>query len=435
MFKFDAEFRAEFQQHWLVLLIAFLTFMFGFSVPAFALPFIFPEVIEHFGWTREQATLLASAKFVVGAVCSLLVGRFVDKTGAWASLIVTVALGGVALLSFLWIDSLAVYYLSGIFLGFASGGTMVAIKVLISKAFHHSQATAMGLALMGSVVGSIGLPFAIGAAIDAFGWRIGIALMSTGIWLVAVPMLLLGLVLPSMAFGRRPKITGSAESIAAAALEKSAVLRAILRERRFWIVAVSVFLVALVDQAFLQHQVMIYKDAGLDRQMTEIAVSAIGVAGIASRLIVGNIIDANSNRGLAVLWTILSASVLLAFAVANPILLMAYVLFRAVGHSAVLLDTVTMTKHVWGISPHMGTLLGMFTAVVSVGFAIGPWLMGMLFDRTGSYATSFILFSVLPLVAGLLIWRIDPVFWRQLQAGKRAAADSAATAALQPSRR
>src|SRR5688572_19761063 len=98
MFTFDAAFRAEFREHWLVLLIAFTTLLFGFSAPAFALPFIFPEVIEHLGWTREQAMLLASSKYAIGAICALLVGRFVDRTGAWLSLIVTVSLGGVALL-------------------------------------------------------------------------------------------------------------------------------------------------------------------------------------------------------------------------------------------------------------------------------------------------------------------------------------------------
>lgn len=414
MFKYDAAFRAEFREHWHVLLIAFCTFLFGFSAPAFALPFIFPEVIDHFGWTREQATLLASSKYVVGMVCSLLVGRFVDKTGAWLSLIVTVALGGVALLSFLWIDSLTSYYLMGIFLGFASGGTVVAVMVLISRAFHHSQATATGIALMGSIVGSVILPFAIGAAIDSFGWRAGIAMMSAGIWVVAVPMLLFGLVSPAMAFGRRPAPTKIGESKVA----KIDMLRHIAKERRFWLIGIAVFLVALVDQAVTLHQVLIFDDAGIDRTWTEIGISAIGVCGIVTRLLVGNILDATSNRGLAILWWVLSISFLMAFALINPIIFMAYIVFRAIGHSAVLLDAVTMTKHVWGPSKNLGTLLGTYTAIASAGFAIGPWLMGRLHDMSGSYTSSFILFAIIPVVASLLIWRVEPVFWNQLKTEK-----------------
>lgn len=424
MFKFDAAFRAEFRENWLVLAIAFLTFMFGFSMPAFTLPFIFPEVIEHLGWTREQATLLASSKYAIGAVCALLVGRFVDKTGAWLSLIVTVSLGGVALLSFLWIETLTAYYAMGIFLGFASGGTMVAIKVLISRAFHHSQATAMGAALMGSVAGSVILPFAIGAAIDAFGWRAGIAMMSAGIWLVAVPLLVFGLVSPAMAFGRRPAPVGTAAGEAPPLAPRTETLRHIATERRFWLIAAAVFLVALVDQAFTQHQVLIFDDAGIDRMWAEVGISAIGIFGIITRLVVGNILDATSNRGLAILYGLLSISVLMAFALTSPIIFMAYIVFRAAGHSAVMLDTITMTKHVWGPTRNLGTLLGVYTAFVSAGFAVGPWLMGRLHDMSGSYASSFILFAIIPVVASLLIWRVEPVFWRQLRVEKAVGAQA-----------
>jgi predicted MFS family arabinose efflux permease len=312
----------------------------------------------------------------------------------------------------------------GVFLGFASGGTMVAIKVLISRAFHHSQATAMGIALMGSVVGSVILPFAIGTAIDAFGWRWGIALMSTGIWVVAVPLLFFGLVSPAMSFGHRP--AKAAPGSIAAETPKIETLRHIATEGRFWLIGIAVFLVALVDQAFTQHQVLIYDDAGIDRAWTEIGISAIGLFGIITRLLVGNILDATSNRGLAILWWVLSISVVMAFILTNPIIFMAYIVFRATGHSAVMLDTVTMTKHVWGTNKNLGTLLGTYTAIVSAGFAVGPWLMGRIHDASGSYASAFLLFAIIPILASLLIWRVDPVFWKQLKAEQKAQAKEAA---------
>ena len=429
MFRFDAAFRAEFRENWLVLLVAFSCFLFGFSAPAYALPFIFPEVIDHLGWTREQATLLASSKYAVGIVCALLVGRFVDRTGAWLSLLVTVSMGGLALTSFLWISTLTSYYLVGILLGFASGGTMVALKVLISRSFHNSQGTAMGLVLMGSVLGSVVLPFAITAADAALGWRGGIAAMSAGIWLVAVPMLLYGLVSPHMAFGRRT---------IAVPLDKAAApgpanqpLREIMREPRFWMIGIAVMTVGMIDQAFTQHQVLIFKDVGLSPEWTAAAVSGIGVMGIVTRLFVGNMLDATSNRGLAILWWVLSLSILMAFALGNPIVLVAFIVLRATGHSAVMLDTTIMTKHVYGPG-QIGTLIGIYTAMVSAGFALGPWLMGRMYDMSGSYASSYILFAILPILASLLIWPIKPVFWLELKA-RNAAARAAEPAAAQGS--
>jgi MFS family permease len=429
MFSFDAAFRAELRGNWLVLLIAFATFMFGFSAPAYTLPFVFPEVIHHFGWTREQAMLLASSKYLIGAVCALLVGGFVDRIGAWVSLIVCVALGGIALLSFLWIETLTTYYLLGILLGFASGGTMVAVKVLISRAFHHSQATAMGAALIGSVIGSVILPFAIGGAISSLGWRGGIAAMSAGIWLVALPLLLFGLVSPAMAFGRRPTREALAASAAADLSTNAATLRRVFADRNFWLIGIAIFIVAATDMAFTQHQVLIYDDAGISRYWAEIGISAIGVFGVVTRLIVGNILDTTSNKGLSILWLMLTGSILMAFALTSPILFIGYIIFRATGHSAAMLDTITMSKHVWGPFKGLGTLLGLYTAIASLGFALGPWLMGRLHDMSGSYNSAYILFAVLPVVSSLLIWQVEPVFWRKLKAGK-VAPDGAGVSAI-----
>ncbi|MFN3535886.1 MAG: MFS transporter [Brevundimonas sp.] len=413
MFRFDRQFRAELRENWFVLVIAFCCFLFGFAAPAFALPFIYPEVINEFGWTREQATLLASSKYAVGAAAAIVAGRVVDVIGAWVSLIVTISLGGLALLAFLWVDSLAANYMIGILLGCAAGGTMVSLKVLISRAFNASQGSAMGIALIGTVVGSIILPFFVVYATEAWNWRTAIASLSAGIWLVAIPLLVLGLFSKSMAFGRRIRVSDRIK----VATEDS--LRHIMRERRFWIIGAGVFLVGMVDQAFMQHQVLIFNDAGIPRDLIAAGVSALGVAGIVARMLVGNILDGTSNRGLAFLWATLSVSVLLAFFLINPLIFMAFIITRAIGHSAVLLDTTVMTKHVYG-PKKMGTLLGFYTALVSAGFAVGPWLMGRLYDMSDSYASSFILFAILPLIASVLIWGIRPDYWLAQRASSAA---------------
>lgn len=425
MFRFDSHFRAELQQNWFVLVVAFCCFLFGFAAPAFALPFIYPEVIKEFGWTREQATLLASSKYAVGAVAAILAGRVVDVVGAWLSLMVTVALGGLALVSFLWVNSLPAYYMIGILLGFAAGGTMVSLKVLISRAFNASQGSAMGIALIGTVLGSIILPFFVVYATEVWTWRIAIAALSAGIWVVAIPLLACGFFAKSMTFGRRVQVSARVK------VAKEDTLGQLMRERRFWIIGIGVFLVALVDQAFMQHQVLIFADAGIPRELIAAGVSLLGVAGIVTRILVGNILDGTSNKGLAILWGTLSVSVLLALSLLNPIIFMAFIITRAIGHSAVLLDTTVMTKHVYGPA-RLGTLLGFYTALVSVGFAVGPWLMGRMYDMSGSYTSSFILFAILPLLASVMIWTIKPDYWLALRASKAAKAAEEVTAGARP---
>ena len=71
----DTVFIDEMRDNWPILATGFLCMLFAFSAPGFSMPFLFRSVIEEFGWTREQATLLASAKYATGAVVAIIIGR------------------------------------------------------------------------------------------------------------------------------------------------------------------------------------------------------------------------------------------------------------------------------------------------------------------------------------------------------------------------
>jgi len=430
MFRFDAVFRDELRANWPVLLIAFSCLFFGFSAPAFALPFLFSEVIEEFGWTREQATLLASAKYLTGAVSALLVGRFLDVTGVRTALLVTIGLGGVGLLSFLWVPNLTAYYIVGALMGLAGPGAMVAVKVLVSRTFHASQGTATGVALLGTSLGSVLVPLVISFLITAVGWRIAFAGLSAGIWLIAIPMLLFAFPVAGRGSGANP-----VEALPEGAVVESRTglgeVAKLARGKTFWLLGSALFIGAMVDQAFIQHQVLILNDLNMSRETVALAVSGIGLAGIVFRLLIGNLLDSKSNKGLSALYVVLGVSSLIAFYLVNPFILVTFVVLRAAGHAAILLDTNVMTKHVFGLQ-NFGTMVGVYTALVSLGFAVGPWIMGRLFDMYGNYHAAFILFTVMPLVGAFLIWQLKPAYWLAARAAKAEAAEKAAKGDLQP---
>lgn len=410
LFRFDAGFRDELRSNWPVLLLAFSCLLFGFSAPAFALPFLFTEVIDEFGWTREQATLLASAKYLTGAVAALVVGRCLDVIGVRAALIGALGIGGAALVSLFFVDSLTAYYLAGVLLGLAGPGAMVAVQILVSRTFHASQGTAIGAALLGTSLGSVLVPLVITALVAAFGWRLAFPALSLGIWVVVMPMLVF--FMPKGAKSERPS---TPEQHAAAGPQGLVQAMKVMKTGQFWLLAGATFLTATVDQGFIQHQVLILNDVNLSREAVALAVSAIGVVGILCRILVGNILDSSSNRGLSMLYSTLTLTALLAFYLVSPIVLMAFVVLRAAGHAAVLVDTTVMTKHVFGLK-NFGTMVGIFTAITSVGFAAGPWIMGRLYDINGNYNVAFILFALMPLAAAVMTWMLKPTFWNPLRA-------------------
>lgn len=406
-FRFDAAFRQEMRADWPVLLLAFCCLLFGFSAPTFALPFLFSEVIKEFGWTREQATLLASAKFIVGAVAALVAGRCLDVIGVKAALISTLGLGGLALISLFFVNDLTAYYLAGVLMGLAGPGAMVSVQILVSRTFHASQGTAIGTALLGTSVGSVIVPLIITGLISALGWRLAFPALSLGIWLVVMPMLIFFM----------PKARPVPNDLQALSDHKPASLIDALRVMKtgqFWLLAGATFLTSTIDQGFIQHQVLILQDSNLSRDAAALAVSAIGLVGIVCRIMVGNILDSSSNKGLSLLYITLTLTALTAFYLVNPIILVAFVVFRAAGHAAVLVDTTVMNKHVFGMR-NFGTMVGIFTAITSIGFAVGPWMMGRLYDMNGNYNVAFILFCIMPLAAAAMTWFLKPTFWRPLR--------------------
>lgn len=407
----DSTFTAEFRRNWRILVVAFVCLLFAFSAPAFSLPFLFRSVIEEFGWTREQATLLASAKYATGAVFSILVGRFIDVIGVRNVLIAVSTLGAIAMVSFLWTPNLTIYYLSGALLGIAAPGTIVSIKVLISRTFHASQATAMGVAMLGTSVGAVIVPIAITFLIGRFGWRYGIAMMSLGVWLIALPMMIFYLTDKSF------EGTGSDEkSKTADAAMTWAPVWQLMKKGQFWLIGVAVMLAAFVDQAFIQHQVLYLEvDLGMSAAVVAGGISAMGAVGIIGRIFVGGVFDKLSSKGVSLMYLVLGAACLFALAAFNPYIFAAFIVFRAVGHAAVLLDTLVLAKHTFGLA-NIGILLGVFTALVNVGFALGPWFMGRMFDVTGSYVLPFMICCAVSVFAAAILLPVKPQYWQEMRA-------------------
>ncbi|GAB5458347.1 MAG: MFS transporter [Henriciella sp.] len=434
-FKLDDEFRAEFKEHWRVLVAAVVVMFFAFAAPAFATPFLIKSVIQEFGWTREQAMLVISFKYLTGAVFSILVGYLIDRVGVRKMLVALSALGGFALLSFLMTSNLPTYYFGGVLLGMATPGTIVAVKVLVSRTYLNCQGTAMGISLVGVGLGGMFVSAIIPHVFGALEWRLGMAVLSLGIWLVALPMLLF--FLPKNTFDRVDSVravSARKEGVpvamgppAAKIKESDAAVSLLLRDHRFWLIGFVVAVAGLVDQAFIQHLVIYFEiDLGMQPTTVGYFVSGYFLIGLLCRPMIGNFFDAQSTKGVASLYAVLSVSCLLALAVTNPIIMFFFIVFRAVGHAAVLMDTVILAKHVFG-NRGLGFLLGVYTAFVNLGFATGPWLLARIYDATGSYQFGFILFSALAALAAICLWFfLKPEYWMKVRDEKVSASVSSA---------
>jgi hypothetical protein len=81
-----------------------------------------------------------------------------------------------------------------------------------------------------------------------------------------------------------------------------------------------------------------------------------------------------------------------------------------------------LAKHVFG-TRNVSCRIGIFTAILSLGYAAGVWFLGRTFDATGSYQLGFWSLLVAAIVAGLILWPVRPRAW--LAARQRDAASAA----------
>ena len=417
----ESTFIGEFRDNWGVLAAAFMCLLFAFSAPAFALPFIYGPIIDEFGWSREQATLLASSKYAAGAIAAIFVGRFVDVIGVRAGLIILSVLGGIAMLSFLWIPDLTVYYLVGVLLGVSGTGIIVAVKVLVARNFHVSQGTAMSVAMLATSLGATLTPLIITPLIAEHGWRAATAMMSAGTWLVALPLLIFCIRDAQFDAGVTPQ-RDSAGVTWKLLLELAA-------QGRFWLIALALFSAAVVDQAFIQHQVLYLEvDLGMTPGVVAAGISSMGLVGIVARLFVGGVFDRLSVRGVSLMYLALAGSALLALLALNPLVFATFIVLRAVGHAAVLLDSAVLSKHVFGFR-NLGLLLGVYTSFVAIGFALGPWLVGRLYTISGSYVLPFVICAALAVFAAIILLPVKPEHWL---AGRQRGAEKPAFGGQKP---
>jgi cyanate permease len=130
---------------------------------------------------------------------------------------------------------------------------------------------------------------------------------------------------------------------------------------------------------------------------------------------VGGIFDKWSARGVSFCYLLLALGCVIALGALNPVVFGVFIVLRAVAHAAVLLDTTVLGKHVFGLA-NIGIVLGVYTAFVNIGFALGPWAMARIVDTTGSYLPAFVMCTVLSVVAAALLLPVRPVYWQEMKA-------------------
>jgi MFS family permease len=405
---------------WVIVAVVFVTMGIGVNArTAFSL--FVPPFVDEFGWERGLIAGAFSFGFLVSAVLSPSLGRLMDRRGPRLVIELGVILIGAGLLLATLVTQPWHLYVT---LGVMVGGGSVCLgytgqSLFLPNWFVRRRGLAMSLAFSGVGVGSVILLPWVQALIGRVGWR-------TACWSLGLLVLLL-LVPLNLLLRRRPEDLGlepdGDRAAAAGAPPRPSnvvdpawaavdwTLARATRTARFWWIAVGYFCGLFAWYAVQVHQTRYLIEIGFTATDAAWALGFVSLAGIPGQIGLGWLSD---RIGREWVWTAGAVGFAICYAAllklaATPTVPLLYVMVIAQGALGYGLTSVV------GAIPaeifqgrHYGSIFGTLMLSSIAGGAVGPWLTGVLYDRTGSYAPAFwiaIGCSVISLVA---IWLAAP---------------------------
>jgi MFS family permease len=419
---------------WIIVAVVFVTMGVGVNArTAFSL--LFPPILAEFGWERGVTAGAFSFGFLVSAALSPSLGRLMDRRGPRVVIELGVLLIGSGLLLATQVTRPWHLYAT---LGVMVGGGSVCLgytgqSLFLPDWFVRRRGLAMSLAFSGVGVGSmIILPWSQ-ALIGRSGWRAACWALGLLVLLLLVPLNLL--------LRRRPQdlglepdgdraVTGAAATRPSNVVDSAwaAVdwtLARASRTARFWWIASGYFLGLFAWYAVQVHQTKYLIEIGFTPRDAAWALGFVSLAGIPGQIALGWLSD---RIGREWVWTVGA----LGFAICYATLLL-----LAVSPTMPLLYTMVIAQGMLGYGltsvvgaipaeifqgRHYGSIFGTLMLSSIAGGAVGPWLTGVLYDRTGSYTVPFWIAIGCCVASAVTIWLAAPRKVRAVAGRQRASA-------------
>ena len=389
---------------WLVVLAAFVGVMVSFAalVPYTFSLFITPLHAE-FGWKRDGISMAFGITAMTVAACSPGIGYLLDKYPPRRIILPAIVLfaGGVGSLSLLR-GHLAQFYATYFLIGVVGNATaQLAYSRAVSTWFFARRGLAFAIMLTGSGAGSIVLPIVAQNRIAAHGWRS--AYVTLGVLALVV-----GIPLTAIFVRERPR---SASSVGVQTLYGASVAEA-LRGKVVWILFACLLCYSISANGVVAHLSAILTDHGIKTVAAALALSVMGAAGIVGRLSTGYLLDRYFAPRVSLALLLLSCVGLVVITHAHSAMAGiagAGVLGFGMGSEADI--TPYLLARYCGVRS-LSLLYGCSWTAYAIGGAIGPVLVGKVFESAGGYEPGLMQLLAVPcLVAGALtLWlpRYDP---------------------------
>lgn len=406
--------RAGFFYGWWVVAACAVGLFFGPPVIVFSFPVFLKPLVQDFHAGRAAVSLGFTLQLIVVAVTAPVAGWLIDRYGSRkVILIATVMLGLILVLNRPISTDLSRFYFFCIALGLVGDGVgPLPYGKVVSVWFDRSRGLALGLMMVGVGAGAMIMPSVAQALIARFGWHTAYTILGGAVLLIAAPVVAAVLKDSPRDLGLAPDgasvnaIAGSENGLEGLSAGE------VWSTGTFWLMVCAFVLVSASVQGCVVHLAAMLNDRGLNSQTAALGSSLAGAAVLLGRVGTGYLLDrffaarvaafffGGAVAGMGLLWIATSVGILFAGAflvglgLGAELDLMAYLISRYFGLRA------------------FAKIYSFAFAAFALAGALGPLIMGVGFDSTGSYRLPLASFCAATLVAAILMTRLGPYRYR-----------------------
>ena len=369
----------------------------------------FKPMLEEFGWTRQLTAGVMGVACLIYVMVLPFAGHLADRKGSRLVMAASAGLLGLGYVLGAHVRSATDLYLFvGVLGGLSYPGLLPIPVVVVMRWFEKNRGLALGIALAGVGAGTLVVPPLTALLVSAYGWRAAFSVLGFVVCLTCVPPCILFLRDPGPDAGSPPGAVGPNRFGADPALDGDPEfsIREALRARSFWVVFSLYGIGTTVLGMIMIHIVPHLTDMGMAATVAANVLGAIGAGSIIGRIAAGVVSDRYGIR--PVLLMCLTVKALVLFGLTRPGgFLASYSLafFYGVAYGGFMVLIPALASRLFGLRA-MGAIFATISIAEGIGFGLGSYLAGYVWDVTGGYRVSFltgILLMILSLLLALLV--------------------------------
>ncbi len=391
--------RSRLYYGWTVLGLASLAMVGTLPGRTQGLGLITEPVLKDFALSRTAYAQINLFATLIGALFCFGIGRWMDRVGSRLVLTIVAAALGIVTLGMSQVTSVAALAtMITLTRGIGQSSLSIVSLAMVGKWFRRRLTKAMAIyALTMSIGFMIAFPV-VGAMVSATGWRvawagIGVALV-VGLapiawWMDRSSPERIGLEVDGETAVATGVGTGFSLSDSAAGTKTSVPLWTALRSPAFWVVALASSAYGLIASGIGLFNESILAQRGFTPDIYYTALAVTAITGLIGNFAAGAFADRGSLRAvLLVALAMLSVGLLGLVYVTTVTHVMVQAVAMGIGGGFVMVVFFSFWGRAYGPA-ELGRIQGAAQAMTVLASAVGPLLLALCVDMTGSYSTAF----------------------------------------------